>query len=377
MAALHDGSACCSFKRSRNDALSDESDGKSYCGTCWQSWVMASCKANALKTRAILPGSLGQSPVLTMFYEDDETVGFLEGAVLRNYSGKECLYLLSRERGLVFDPCRTEQGLLRRVGVIDSSGNVKLEPEMNDLSRSPCSPKYPFAPNPADHCETPLVAYKDILLVLDFLAASLGKSRESLRIYDPYYCDGAVKKNLAALGFTSVHNECVDFYKIIESGTIPDYDCLITNPPYNGDDGFDHVEALLSFVTSQKRPQPWLILQPNYVYVKPYWNELTSRIRPLPYFLTPPQPREYVYITPPGLRSVRSAARKTAPFVTFWHAWLGEHLTVAFYRWWVEIGAVLCSRLQLACCEYFLPDHFKDSSDKTRRRPKSRKRRRE
>jgi hypothetical protein len=86
MAALHDGSACCSFKRSRNDALSDESDGKSYCGTCWQSWVMASCKANALKTRATLPGSLGQSPVLKMFYEDDETVGFLEGAVVRNAS---------------------------------------------------------------------------------------------------------------------------------------------------------------------------------------------------------------------------------------------------------------------------------------------------
>ena len=59
-----------------------------------------------------------------------------------------------------------------------------------------------------DHCETPACAYDgnmviqeiqltkvshpDVVPVLHWLAAHLGKTPEDLHIYDPYFCAGAV-----------------------------------------------------------------------------------------------------------------------------------------------------------------------------------------
>jgi hypothetical protein len=37
--------------------------------------------------------------------------------------------------------------------------------------------------------------------------------QSELRIYDPYYCDGSVIRNLAELGFTNVYNKKEDFCK--------------------------------------------------------------------------------------------------------------------------------------------------------------------
>ena len=56
----------------------------------------------------------------------------------------------------------------------------------------------PFDASSDDHCETPLAAYQDVVPILRVLAASLGKPLEDLRIYDPYYCDGAVGRNLGS-----------------------------------------------------------------------------------------------------------------------------------------------------------------------------------
>ena len=52
-------------------------------------------------------------------------------------------------------------------------------------------------------------------------APGLGKEPAALRIYDPFFCAGAAKTHLAALGFSSVYNKCEDFYKVQAEGKVP------------------------------------------------------------------------------------------------------------------------------------------------------------
>ena len=86
--------------------------------------------------------------------------------------------------------------------------------------------RHAFAVSPSDHAETPVNAYEDLA---PFLRAVGG------RVYDPYYCDGGVRRRLAALGFREVFNENRDFYADIQSKSVPRHDVLVTNPPYSGD----------------------------------------------------------------------------------------------------------------------------------------------
>lgn len=79
---------------------------------------------------------------------------------------------------------------------------------------------HPFATDMGDHCETPFEAYADVAPLLHGLARDLGLSAAHLRIYDPYYCEGGAKVHLAALGFTTVINENVDFYKVVDSAML-------------------------------------------------------------------------------------------------------------------------------------------------------------
>eukprot|EP00038_Savillea_parva_P001081 m.101223 g.101223 ORF g.101223 m.101223 type:complete len:123 (-) comp10380_c0_seq2:1304-1672(-) len=80
-----------------------------------------------------------------------------------------------------------------------------------------------FEVESTDHCETPLAAYADVAPILEQMALSLGKTKETVRIYDPYFCAGGVKKHLNKLGFTHVYNENEDFYKMIASKKTPKY----------------------------------------------------------------------------------------------------------------------------------------------------------
>ena len=57
----------------------------------------------------------------------------------------------------------------------------------------------------ADHCETPLLAYKDLEKFLDRVCEKLGKERATLRIYDPYFCTGKMKDHLWEMGFLDVY----------------------------------------------------------------------------------------------------------------------------------------------------------------------------
>ena len=73
-------------------------------------------------------------------------------------------------------------------------------------------------------------------------------------------------RNLHSRGFLNVYNKNEDFYARIASGSTPEYDILVTNPPYSE----DHIEKMLRFCVGSKKP--WLALVPNYVYTHPYYN---------------------------------------------------------------------------------------------------------
>jgi hypothetical protein len=101
---------------------------------------------------------------------------------------------------------------------------------------------HPFKTEEADHAETPLLAYQHIEPALVYLAKKFGKTKETLKIYDPYFCTGAIVRNMAQIGFTSVHNRCEDFYQVMNEGRIPEHDVVVTNPPYSS----NHVMKILT-----------------------------------------------------------------------------------------------------------------------------------
>lgn len=191
---------------------------------------------------------------------------------------------------------------------------------------------HPFEVEAADHCETPFQAYQDIEPFLFRVALALKKPKDKLRIYDPYFCEGSVTKHLARLGFTNVHNANEDFYKCIDDGTIPEHDVLLTNPPYSG----DHFRRILSFCGASKKP--WLLLLPNFVCRKQYYQPAIGGDGVSPLFLIPDPLKPYRYWAP-GRKGFeeRNLAKGTTPFETFWYvdmATLAPHDDVR--AWWLR-----------------------------------------
>ena len=117
-----------------------------------------------------------------------------------------------------------------------------------------------------DHCETPTVAYEDIRPLMCALAKSLGKTPAQLRVYDPYFCAGTVCDRLRSLGFANVINRNRDFYADIKSGSTPDYDVLVSNPPFSA----SHMPKALRYCRASGKP--WMLLMPNYVCLKPFYK---------------------------------------------------------------------------------------------------------
>lgn len=71
----------------------------------------------------------------------------------------------------------------------------------------------------SDHAETPLNAYTHVTEILKHIQGQKTQhsksdrySHRTLRIYDPYFCQGAVVSKLADCGFFSVYNRNEDFY---------------------------------------------------------------------------------------------------------------------------------------------------------------------
>ena len=222
--------------------------------------------------------------------------------------------------------------------------------------------EFPFPVDPDDHCESPLEAYRDVAPFLSLLDKHLhsnltsttnGTATSTLRIYDPYYCDGAVKRNFASLGFSNVYNRKENCYEMWETASINSndnnivnqFDVLVTNPPYSE----DHIERLIQFVTSDVfmlSQKPWFLLLPQWVHKKEYFINATiksnlnaQRYQPSniqPFYVIPK--KRYVYTPPPNFRvpTKSDVHKKSSPFVSMWYCWGGtsainEQLILHFY----------------------------------------------
>jgi len=242
---------------------------------------------------------------------------------------------------------------------------------------------WPFIPDEADHCETPLAAYRDLRPLLVILGKLLGKGVDELMVYDPYYCTGRVKEHLQSLGLTKVHNECEDFYKTAEENLVTDFDILVTNPPYTAKatprraglfrNSVDHIERLLLFCRQSRKPAA--LLMPNFVYTRAYFDVLTVGQHVA--FLAPVE--RYVYEAPREERligagmSARDAhghdrtkkTRTTAPFPSFWYLLSPKSASdTGSTPWWLRAGASSCHLHTLRD----LPMHLRDGSDPRRRK---------
>jgi len=244
------------------------------------------------------------------------------------------MYLVDKRRGVVYDGEVGAEGLMRVGRWVD--GAVVEDPPAPAPASAPASarapaeggkeaereerPVHPFEVDDADHCETGVESYADVVPVLDLVCARVGRTRATLRIYDPYYCDGAVVRNLGRYGFTAVRNECEDFYECVARGRVPEHDVVVTNPPYSG----DHVSRLLAWCVSGRKPA--FLLLPNHFYAKPYFARTLKE--DACWFLCPT--RRYCYWAPVGMRAKghahRNAGRgeRTSPFVSLWFLLFGE-----------------------------------------------------
>ena len=178
-------------------------------------------------------------------------------------------------------------------------------------------PDFPYPIDADDHCESPLEAYSDIAPLLTLLCGT-NKTSDSLRIYDPYYCDGAVIRNLAELGFSNVSNRKEDCYAVWASPSTPKFDVLVTNPPYSD----DHIEKLIRYITSSSfGNRPWFLLLPQWAHKKNFYVQATARIRP--FYLVPR--KRYVYVPPKHFRASKKSDvhKKSSPFVSMWYCWGG------------------------------------------------------
>lgn len=163
---------------------------------------------------------------------------------------------------------------------------------------------------------------------------------------------------MAKLGFTNVYNKKEDFYKKIATNTTPDYDVLITNPPYSQ----DHMEKILKFCVNSGKI--WFMLIPNYVYCKPYYSIARQHI-PIPCYLTPPY--RYEYHSPSFLRSnLNSGQLKTSPFLSFWYIQLGKYKD-AICKYYKKTYSQV-SGCSLAYDTDMIPRKFKDSFDPNRKK---------
>ena len=124
---------------------------------------------------------------------------------------------------------------------------------------------HPFESLPEDAAETPFESYRDVEPLLFRLATALGKTKATLKIYDPFYAAGSVVTHLGRLGFTDVYNRNEDAYAVAREGRTPPFDVLVTNPPFSG----DHMKRCLDLALAARRP--FLLLLPEFVEGKKYY----------------------------------------------------------------------------------------------------------
>mmetsp|Transcript_4916 Transcript_4916/g.10275 ORF Transcript_4916/g.10275 Transcript_4916/m.10275 type:complete len:520 (-) Transcript_4916:363-1922(-) len=251
------------------------------------------------------------------------------------------MVLVDKQSGLVYSSGeRTNEGKRLQIGKT-AGGSIEFDTnaieEMKRLESGDNGPSFPYKTDEDDHCETPLQAYADIQSILDALCKSMGKSKSSLKIYDPYFCNGSVVNHLKSLGYTNVYNKKEDCYAVWETQGEPTFDVFITNPPYSA----DHIDKLMTYITSTKfGTKPWLLLMPNWVHKKDYYENSTTKNQinaSYPFYIVPK--KRYVYVPPPDFREKKASDvhKKSSPFVSMWYVWGGtsqknDALMQAFQR---------------------------------------------
>ena len=173
--------------------------------------------------------------------------------------------------------------------------------------------KFDYPVDYNDHFETPLVAYQDILPLLD--NTQKGKKERGQRVvYDPYYCNGRTAEYLKQLGFERVVHAKRDFYCDIANQQVPEHHTLITNPPYSD----THKERCLEFCVKQFRlhKRPFFLLMPNYVAARSYYRRILGDIMKDVAYLIPSSPYEYDH--PEG------TGHEIPPFASLWYCGIGE-----------------------------------------------------
>lgn len=168
--------------------------------------------------------------------------------------------------------------------------------------------KWNFAVDYNDHFETPTVAYEDLIPALKLVATALKKPFEDLVIYDPYWCQGQMVSILNNLGFVNVINRNRDFYADIKNKCIPEYDILITNPPYSG----EHKVRLIEYLKNTRKP--FCLLLPAYTATKSYWRDFSESI-------TKVYSEGLVYLMPPNSYSYchpEGTGKDLPPFYSSW-----------------------------------------------------------
>ena len=262
----------------------------------------------------------------------------LEGRMVStSTTGDMSLVLVHKESGKVYSSGkRNKQGHRLVIGKLVRGNDIELDllavEEMKQLDegydtlqQELAAPSFPYPTNSDDHCETPLQSYEDIFPILNALQKSIGdRGKDSLQIYDPYFCDGSVIKHLSSLGYNNVYNKKEDCYAVWEVNNEPQYDVFITNPPYSE----DHIEKLMIQVSSPSfGSKPWLLLMPQYVHKKEYYIDATTKnqTRPInPFYIVPK--KRYVYKPPANFREKKDSDvhKKSSPFVSMWYIWGGS-----------------------------------------------------
>ena len=305
--------------------------------------------------------------------KDSEEDVPLEGRMV-DVDGDMSLVLVDKISGNIYSSGAIQDDGKRLVIGKLVNGEVQLDSsavEQMKQSDEGDEPSFPYETNADDHCETPLQSYKDILPLLNEMRKSFGGKKESMKIYDPYFCDGSVIKHLSSLGYSNVHNKKDDCYAVWESKSEPEFDVFLTNPPYSE----DHIEKLMKFVTSSDfGSKPWLLLMPQWVHKKDYYINATTKNGKRacnPFYIVPK--KRYVYLPPANFREKKDSDthKKSSPFVSMWFCWGGSEkrngeLMNAFHN------SAVASECDLARSKSALRDLRRSGSSKSKKSKKTR-----
>jgi len=185
------------------------------------------------------------------------------------------------------------------------------------------SASYPYPTDYNDHFETPQRAYNDIYPLLQYCLTRSKNNNTSneATIYDPYFCTGSAAtlmektfaSNIQSLPLplpVRIHHKKADFYVDIKQNRIPQYDILVTNPPYSG----NHKERCLEFAVNQLKSngRAFFLLMPNYVSTKDYFKKITTAKTIQIIYIAPSSNCPYEYIHPEG------TGHEKSPFESVW-----------------------------------------------------------